>query len=214
MPNLRSWSFLRYLARLQVGLFLFGCGIAILLEAQIGLDPWSAFHEGISAQLGWSFGRVSQAVGALLIVSSWFAFGVRPGIGTVCNMAMVGPWIDLLRVQAWFPHATNRVAGSSQFLLGLLVLGLGTAVYIGACLGAGPRDGFVLGLSRKSGRSIRLTRIKVELVVLGVALLMGGSIGLGTVLFALLMGPIMQTSLRLLRVSHDPSPTSHFGHSG
>jgi len=87
------------------------------------------------------------------------------------------------------------------------VLGLGTAVYIGARMGAGPRDGFVLGLSRKSGRSVRRTRIEVELVVLGVALLMGGSIGLGTVLFALLMGPIMQTSLKLFRVSHDPSPT-------
>jgi uncharacterized membrane protein YczE len=207
MPKLRSWSFLRYLTHLQVGLFLFGLGVAILLEAQIGLDPWSAFHEGISAQLGWSFGRVSQAAGALLIVSSWFAFEVRPGIGTVCNMALVGPWIDLLRVQAWFPEATNRVAGTLQFLLGMLVLGLGTAVYIGARMGAGPRDGFVLGLSGKSGRSVRRTRIEVELVVLGVALLMGGSIGLGTVLFALLMGPIMQTSLRLFRVSNDPSPT-------
>jgi uncharacterized membrane protein YczE len=122
-------------------------------------------------------------------------------------MALVGPWIDLLRVQALFPQATSWVAGTSQFLVGLLVLGLGTAVYIGARMGAGPRDGFVLGLSRRSGRSVRRTRIEVELVVLGVALLMGGSIGLGTVLFALLMGPIMQTALRLFRVSHDPSPT-------
>ena len=207
MPKLRSWSFVRSLARLQVGLFLFGLGVAILLEARIGLDPWSAFHEGTSAQVGWSFGRVSQAAGALLIVSSWFAFEVRPGIGTVCNMPLVGPWIDLLRVQAWFPEATSRVAGTLQFLVGMLVLGLGTAVYIGARMGAGPRDGFVLGLSSKSGRSVRRTRIEVELVVLGVALLVGGSIGLGTVLFALLMGPIMQTFLRLLRVSHDPSPT-------
>ena len=207
MPKFWSWLFLRYLLRLQVGLFLFGLGVAIMLEAQIGLDPWSAFHQGASRQLGWSFGRVSQATGALLIAGSWLALSVRPGFGTVCNMLLVGPWIDLLRVQVWFPHATDRIFGSSQFLVGMLTLGLASAVYIGARLGAGPRDGFVLGLSRRSGVSIRATRIRVELGVLGLAILLGGSIGLGTVIFALLMGPIMQTALKMLRVSDDPSPS-------
>ncbi len=211
MQRFRSWSFVRYVLRLQVGLFLFGCAVAIMLEAQIGLDPWSALHEGVSTQLGWSFGRVAQGIGALLILCSWLTLGVRPGFGTVCNMALVGPWIDVLRVQAWFPHATTRVLGSSQFLVGLLMMGLASAVYIGARLGAGPRDGFVLGLSRRLDWSIRATRIRIEVVVLLVAFLIGGSIGLGTVLFAFLMGPIMQTALKLFRVSHDPSPTYESG---
>ncbi len=207
MKRFLSWSFLRYVLRLQVGLFLFGCAVAIMLEAQIGLDPWSAFHQGVSAQSGLSFGRVAQGVGALLILFSWLTLGVRPGFGTVCNMALVGPWIDVLRIQAWFPHATTRLLGSSQFLVGLLMMGLASAVYLGARLGAGPRDGFVLGLSRRLDWSLRATRIRIEVVVLLLALVIGGSIGLGTVLFALLMGPIMQGALKLFRVSHDPSPT-------
>lgn len=207
MPLLPSWSFLRHMLRLQVGLFLFGCAVAVMLGAQIGLDPWSALHEGISSRLGWSFGRVTQTVGALLILTSWLSLGVRPGIGTVFNMALVGPWIDLLRLQAWFPYATDRILGSVQFLIGLLMMGLASAVYIGARLGAGPRDGFVLGLSRRSGWSIRATRIRIDVAVFGLAVLIGGSVGLGTVLFALLMGPIMQASLKMFRVSSDPSPS-------
>jgi uncharacterized membrane protein YczE len=202
-----SWTFLKHFIRLHIGLFLFGCAVTLMLEAQIGLDPWSAFHDGASRQLGWSFGRVSQATGAVLIVSSWLAMRVRPGIGTVCNMLLVGPWVDLLRVQPWIPFTPTGVSGTVQFVLGLVVMGLASAVYLGARLGAGPRDGFVLGLSLKVGTSLRATRISVEVMVLVLAVLIGGPIGLGTVVFALLMGPIMQTFLRLFRVSHDPSPS-------
>jgi len=207
LRDLWSWTFLKHLIRLQLGLFLFGCAVTLMLEAQIGLDPWSAFHDGASRQLGWSFGRVSQATGAVLIVSSWLAMRVRPGIGTVCNMLLVGPWVDLLRVQPWIPFAPTGVSGTLQFILGLVIMGLASAVYLGARLGAGPRDGFVLGLSMKVGRSLRATRIFVEVSVLVLAVWIGGPIGLGTIVFAVLMGPIMQTSLRLFRVSHDPSPS-------
>jgi len=178
-----------------------------MLEARIGLDPWSSFHEGVSIRTGWSFGRVSQVVGALLILFSWFTMRVRPGIGTVSNMLIVGPWVDLIRVQPWIPHGPGGVLGVATFCAGLVLVGLASATYIGARLGAGPRDGFVLALSRKFGRSLRATRISIELVVLMVGFALGGPIGLGTVLFAVLMGPIMQASLRLFGVGHDPSPT-------
>jgi uncharacterized membrane protein YczE len=182
-----------------------------MLEAQIGLDPWSSFHEGVSIRTGLSFGRVSQATGALLIVVSWITMRVRPGIGTVSNMLIIGPWVDLIRVQPWIPQGSGGVAAIASFCGGLVLIGLASATYIGARLGAGPRDGFILALSRKFGRSLRATRISIELVVLAVAFALGGPIGLGTVLFAALMGPIMQTSLRVFGVGHDPSPTWRMG---
>jgi len=177
-----------------------------MLEARIGVDPWSTLHEGLSLWSGLSFGRVSQIIGAGLIAWSWWAFRVQPGVGTVFNMLLVGPWVDLLRVQTLIPWLAGGVGGVLQFLVGILLLGLATAVYLGARLGAGPRDGFVMGLSRRVERSLRKTRIGVEIVVLALGALLGGPIGLGTILFALLMGPTMQSSLKLFLVPHDPSP--------
>jgi uncharacterized membrane protein YczE len=206
MDLLRSRAFWQDMARLQVGLFLFGFAVSLMLEARIGLDPWSSFHEALSVRSGLSFGRVSQVVGLLLIVFSRLALEVRPGIATICNMLIIGPWVDALRPQAWFPRAGGDVAGTVQFVVGVLVMGVGTAVYIGARLGAGPRDGLAMGLSRRIGKSLRSSRIGIEISVLAAAFLLGGSIGLGTLIFALLMGPTMQASLKLFAVPHDPSP--------
>ena len=202
----RSASFWAHMARLQVGLFLFGAALTLMLEADIGLDPWSSFHEALSVRSGLSFGRISQGIGLLLILFSALVLSVRPGIATVLNMLIIGPWVDVLRAQSWFPRADGGVAGTVQFLIGIGVLGLGTAVYIGARLGAGPRDGLAMGLSRRIERSLRGTRVGIEVGVLAMAALLGGPIGLGTLLFAILMGPTMQASLKLFRVSHDPSP--------
>ena len=209
-PHAEVWTlpFWWCMLRLQLGLFLFGLAIALMLEARIGVDPWSTLHEGASLRLGISFGRVAQLVGAVLILVSWVSFRVRPGIGTVCNMLLVGPWVDLLRVQPVFPWAPGGVSGVIQFLVGILALGVATPVYLGARFGAGPRDGFVMGLSRRIEKSLRRTRIGVEVVVLTLGALLGGPIGLGTLLFAGLMGPTMQAGLRLFDVSHDPSPGS------
>lgn len=206
MDLLRSGAFWQDMARLQVGLFLFGFAVSLMLEARIGLDPWSSFHEALSLRSGLSFGRVSQIVGLALIVFSRLALEVRPGIATICNMLIIGPWVDVLRPQAWFPHAGGVVTGTLQFVTGVLVMGLGTAVYIGARLGAGPRDGLAMGLSRRIGRSLRSSRIGIEVTILAAAFLLGGSIGFGTLVFALLMGPTMQASLKLFAVPHDPSP--------
>lgn len=193
-------------ARLQFGLFLFALSIAVMLGASIGLDPWSAVHGGLSDQTGLSFGRVTQFIGLALIGLSWVWLGVRPGAGTVFNMLVIGPWIDLLRGQGWVPvQGTLGALGVVQFLAGIAINGIATGVYIGARFGAGPRDGFVLGLATKSARSVRVTRIGIEVTLLVAAFLLGGSIGLGTLLFALLMGPAMQASLRIMGVSTDPN---------
>lgn len=177
-----------------------------MVEARIGLDPWSSLHEGLSLRTGLSFGRISQGIGLLLIVGSRIFLGVRPGIATICNMLLVGPWIDFFRALDGFPSQGDLLPGVLQFLIGVVVLGLATATYIGARLGAGPRDGLAMGLARRIDRSLRMTRNGIELTVLIAGFSLGGPIGLGTVIFALLMGPVMQTSLRLFRVSTDPSP--------
>jgi uncharacterized membrane protein YczE len=201
---LRSRAFWWDMARLQIGFFLFGLAISLMLEAHIGLDPWSAFHDVLSRRSGLSFGRISQGVGLLLIVCSGLALAVRPGIATILNMALIGPWVDVIRPFVEF--SPGPVLAVVQFVGGVGILGVASAVYIGAGLGTGPRDGLVLGLSRRIRRSLRASRIGVEVVILIVAWGLGGSIGLGTVIFALLMGPTMQASLRIFAVSHDPSP--------
>lgn len=203
---LRSREFWLDMLRLQVGLFLFGLAVSLMLEARIGLDPWSSFHDVISVRSGLSFGRISQMVGLTLIVLSRVILDVRPGIATVLNMLVIGPWVDILRPHVRFFESGGLVSGTAQFLTGIVVMGVGTAVYIGARLGAGPRDGLAMGLSRRIGRSLRASRIGIEVTVLAAAAVLGGSIGLGTLLFAVLMGPTMQASLRLFSVSHDPSP--------
>jgi hypothetical protein len=204
MDLLRSGRFWLDMGRLQLGLFLFGLAVALMLEARIGLDPWSAFHEILSVRSHLSFGRISQAVGLALIVFSSLVLAVRPGVATICNMLIIGPWVDVLRPHVGF--AQGDVTGVIQFVGGILVMGIGTAIYIGARLGAGPRDGLAMGLSRRIGRSLRASRIGIEVTVLLAAAGLGGSIGLGTLIFAVLMGPTMQGSLKLFAVSHDPSP--------
>jgi len=202
-----TWNFWRHMARLQLGLFLFGLAVALMLEAHIGLDPWSSLHDALSVRLGLSFGRIAQGVGLVLIVFSGVVLSVRPGLATICNMLIIGPWVDVLRAQEWFPSQAAFAPGTVQFVGGVLVMGLATAVYIGARMGAGPRDGLTMGLAKRVNRSLRFTRNSIEVTVLAAAFLLGGSIGLGTLIFAVLMGPTMQTSLSLFGVSHDPSPS-------
>ena len=196
---LTTASFWRRLAQLNLGLMVFGVSISLMLRAHIGLDPWSALHQGLSERTGLPFGRVTQLVGLLLIAFSFFVLHQRPGLGTALNMLLVGPWIDLFQAQSWLPEIPQGawVRGVVLFALGVVLTGLAIGLYITARFGAGPRDDLVLGSALKLGRSIRLTRGMLELSVLVLGFLLGGSVGLGTVLFALLIGPVMQFFLRV-----------------
>lgn len=181
---------------------LFGLGIALMLRAEIGLDPWSVFHEGLSLRTGLSFGRVTQLVGVALILVAYGFLRVQPGLGTLMNMLLVGPWVNLFRGQAWLPLAEGWIWGAAQFLLGTFLVGLASGLYIAARFGAGPRDGFVLGLAQRLGISVRASRLALELTVLTTGFALGGPPGLGTVLFALSIGYFMQLSLALFRYRH------------
>lgn len=190
-------EFWRRLVKLNLGLMVLGSGIAVMLEADIGLGPWTVFHQGVSLVTGVSIGRAMQGVGLLVLVLSVALTRVRPGVGTALNMLLVGPWVDLFRSLPVMPHAGSYALGVAQFIFGLCLQGLGTGLYITARLGAGPRDGLVLGLARHARLSVRATRTALELLVLVTGALLGGQIGLGTVLFAFGIGPSMQFFLRL-----------------
>lgn len=197
---LRAVSSVRFwqrLAQLNLGLLTLGLGIALMLDADIGLGPWTVFHQGLSFVTGLSFGRVMQGVGLVVLLLSMVLTRTRPGLGTALNMLLVGPWVDFFRSLPYFPHPPGYAVGVAQFLAGLTLQGLGTGLYITARFGAGPRDGLVLGLSNVLSVSVRAARTGLELLVLASGWLMGGQVGLGTVLFALGIGPLMQFFLRL-----------------
>lgn len=194
---LRRAAFWGRVAQFLTGLAGMGLGLAVMLEAGIGVGPWAVFHEGIARVTPLSFGQALMSVGVVIAALAWWWTAERPGPGTVVNMLLVGPFVDLFRAVGVVPAQEALALGTVQFLIGAMIVGIASGLYISARFGAGPRDMFVLGLSRLLGGSVRRTRTGVEVVVLIVGVVLGGSVGLGTLLFALVIGPAMQTSLRL-----------------
>jgi uncharacterized membrane protein YczE len=183
--------------QLQIGILLCGLGLALVLNADLGADPWTVFHVGVANNLALSVGTVIQVTGVFFLLMAWALFQTPVGIGSIFNMALVGPWIDLFL--KYLPSTSKNWVAISELSCGLFIIGLATALYITADMGAGPRDSFILGLSQKSGFSIKHTRFAVEIVALGAGFLLDGPIGIGTVIFALGIGPLMQFFLDRLR---------------
>ena len=179
------------LARCAFGLFLFGLGITFFIRAQLGLAPWDVFHTGVSDKTDVAVGTIIIVVGVFLLLL-WIPLRQRPGLGTIMNAVEIGLVVNLTKPIIGEPdHIVGRLA---LMLSGLVIVGFGSAIYIGSGLGAGPRDGLMLGLSER-GISIRLARTAIELAVLVTGIVLGGPIGLGTVAFALGIGPIVQVLL-------------------
>jgi len=185
----------RVLARLPgliVGLALFGAAIAVMAQAGLGLGPWEAFHQGLSRQTGLALGTVSILVG-IPVLALWWPIGVRPGIGTLLNIALVGTTTNLTLPLVPAPSALPvRLA---MMLAGVLAIGVASGIYLAADLGAGPRDGLMTGLHRRFGWPIFAVRTTIEVSVLIVGWLLGGTVGLGTLVFAFGIGPIVQWAL-------------------
>ena len=181
-------------AQLMVGLFGCGLAVALMIRSDLGLGPWDAFHVGLHRITGLTVGVVSIVVGLVIICGTWF-IGVRPGAGTLVNMVMIGVFIDLLLPVV--PEAPHWGWGLGYYLLAIAVFGVATGAYLGARLGSGPRDGLMIGLSERSGWSVSRVRTGVELAVLAAGWLMGGRVGVGTVLFAFSVGPAMQWGMQL-----------------
>jgi uncharacterized membrane protein YczE len=169
----------------------------MLLRAGLGLAPWDVLHQGLSRITGASVGTMVIAV-SFVILLSWIPLRQRPGIGTIANALLVGVALDLTMLV--LDDATAWPGRVALLVGGVLVNGLATALYIGALLGPGPRDGLMTGLVRRTGRSTRFVRTSIEVAVLAVGWLLGGTVGIGTVVFALAIGPIVHALLPLLTV--------------
>jgi uncharacterized membrane protein YczE len=183
---------------LLVGLVLFGVGIAFMAAGGLGLGPWEAFHQGIARLTGQSLGTVSVVVG-IPILALWWPIGERPGIGTIANVVVIGAATNL--ALAVLPVPVIVVVQLAYMLGGVVLIGLASGLYLAADLGAGPRDGLMTGLHHRFGWSIRRARTAIEVTVLILGWLLGGTIGLGTLVFALGIGPLVQVFLGIF----DPS---------
>jgi hypothetical protein len=188
----------RRLVQLYVGLVLYGISLALMVRAQLGLDPWDVLHEGLANRLPLTFGQVVIVVGALVLLA-WIPLRQRPGLGTISNVFVIGLAVDA--ALAVLP-APEPMAWRITFLAaGVVLNSVATAAYIGARLGPGPRDGLMTGLVARTRRSVRIVRTSIELSVLAGGWLLGGTVGLGTVLYAISIGPLVHFLLPLLTVS-------------
>ena len=187
----------RRLPRLAVGLLIFGMGIALLVRSDIGLGPWDVLHQGLSDRTGIPIGTVGILVG-LPVLALWWPVGVRPGIGTLLNVLVVGITIDV--ALALVPDV-RAVPGQVALMAGgVVAMGFGSGLYIGAGLGPGPRDGLMVGLQARGFGSVRTARTGIELSVMLLGWTLGGTIGPGTVVQALAIGPMVQVFLHHFRL--------------
>jgi uncharacterized membrane protein YczE len=187
----------RRLAQLYVGLVLYGISLGLMLRAQLGLDPWDVLHEGLANRLPLTFGQVVIVIGALVLLA-WIPLRQRPGLGTISNVFVIGFAVDAALAVLPTPEP---MAWRVAFLVsGVVLNSVATAAYIGARLGPGPRDGLMTGLVARTGRSVRLVRTSIELSVLAGGWLLGGTVGVGTVLYAVSIGPLVHVLLPRLTV--------------
>jgi uncharacterized membrane protein YczE len=188
----------RRLAQLYIGLILYGSSSALMVRSHLGLDPWDVFHQGVSRRIGWSIGTVVIVVGALVLVS-WIPLRQWPGLGTLSNVVLVGASLDW--ALALLPTPGVLAVRIGYLTAGILLCGVATGLYIGANFGPGPRDGLMTGIARRTGWSIRLTRTGIEASVLLAGFLLGGTVGVGTVVYAVTIGPLAQVFLRRFAIA-------------
>jgi uncharacterized membrane protein YczE len=184
----------RRLGRCVTGLVLCGIGFALLVQADLGLDPWDVFHQGVSDRTGLPIGTVAILTGFVLLLV-WIPLKERPGVGTILNALLIGSVMDLALPR--LPDPAGTVGRWTMLLTGIAIAGVGIGLYIGAGLGPGPRDGIMTGLARR-GATVRLARTGIELSALAAGWALGGTVGIGTVVFALAIGPVVQVTLELL----------------
>lgn len=191
----------RRLIQLYAGLALYGASSALLVAAGLGLEPWNVLHQGLAELTGLTIGVVSIAVGAVVLLL-WIPLRQRPGLGTVSNVFVVGLAMD--GTLALLPDVRALAVRVPLLLAGIVLNGAATGLYIAASFGPGPRDGLMTGLHRRTGRSIRLMRTVVEVTVVVTGFALGGTIGVGTVLYAVSIGPLAQLFLKVFDVRPAP----------
>ncbi|UJA06928.1 YczE/YyaS/YitT family protein [Streptomyces collinus] len=191
----------RRLTQLYAGLALYGASSALLVASGLGLEPWNVLHQGLAELTGLTIGVVSIVVGAGVLLL-WIPLRQRPGLGTVSNVFVVGLAMD--GTLALLPGVHGLAVRVPLLVAGIVLNGAATGLYIAASFGPGPRDGLMTGLHRRTGRSLRLMRTAVEVTVVVTGFALGGTIGVGTLLYALSIGPLAQLFLRVFAVPAAP----------
>ncbi len=190
-PGTAAGAFAPRFAQLIAGLVLYGIALALLVIAGLGLDPWDVLHQGLARHTPLPIGTWSIIVG-VAVLGFWIPLRLRPGIGTVCNAVIIGSVLDATLAVAPVPQALSlRVL---CLVCGTLLAGVATGAYIGADLGPGPRDGLMVGIAGR-GHSIRVVRTSLEVSVLAAGFVLGGTVGVGTVVYALCIGPIAHVTI-------------------
>ncbi|WP_233358728.1 membrane protein YczE [Thermomonospora amylolytica] len=201
-PDGRRRLLARRLVQLYGGLALYGLGIALQVDSGLGNDPWDVFHQGLALRFGLSIGAWIIIAGALVMLL-WIPLRQRPGLGTVSNVIFVGLFADLFL--AVLPDPEVTAARWAYLIAAILVGGFATGCYIGAGFGPGPRDGLMTGLAAR-GHSIRVVRTGIELAVVTVGWLLGGTVGIGTLLYAVTIGPLAHVFIPALEIKRLPAP--------
>lgn len=211
LQQLRAGRLGRRLPQLYAGLFLYGFSMAMMIKANLGLDPWDVLHQGLARYLPFSFGTVTIIVGAVVLLL-WIPLRQWPGLGTVSNVFVVGLSADF---GLWLlPTPEGLPIRIGLMVLSVVLNGLAGAAYIGSHFGPGPRDGLMTGLVARTGGSLRLIRTGIEVGVLAIGFLLGGTVGVGTVLYAIGIGPLVQFFLPYVAVRLDVPGFGHGSDSG
>ena len=203
LKPIRWNTFVRDLFVIQIGFLLYGLGLTLLIRANFGTSTWLVLEIALADLLGISIGTMTVVMGFIILIIALFS-REKIGWGTLGNILSIGPWLNLFLSLITIPdeNLTLRIA---LFLLAVVVLGIATAVYIGVDAGAGPRDSLMLAIHRLTGFSVRVARGSIEVVVVAIGWLLGGPAGLGTLAFALLIGPSVQWAFKVFNVHpHKP----------
>jgi len=184
--------------RLFLGFFLYAVGIVMTINAGLGLSPWGVFHQGLSKTIGITMGQATIVTGfAIVTINS--ILGEKVGVGTLLNMIFVGTFMDILMLNNIIPIFKNITLKFLMLLCGMVTIGFATYFYLGVGVGSGPRDGLMVSIVKKTKKSVRLVRFCIETIPLIIGYILGGSVGIGTVIMAFIMGPIVQTVFRILK---------------
>jgi uncharacterized membrane protein YczE len=203
IAQLHAGRLARRLVQLYVGLVLYGFSIALMVRSHLGLAPWDVLHSGLTKHVPIDIGQALVIV-SFVVMLAWIPLRELPGLGTISNAIVIGLSTDLFLMVLARPDA--MALRITLLVLGVVLQGVATAAYIGAQFGRGPRDGLMTGLSRRTGRSLRLVRTLMELTVVAIGLLLGGVAGLGTILYAVSIGPLSQALLPPFLVATERVP--------
>lgn len=193
----------RRLIQLFAGLILYGLAIALLVRADVGLDPWDVLHQGLAERTGLPFGLVVNGLGVLILLM-WIPLRERPGVGTVANVLVIGVVAEF--AMRFIATPDGWLLRWLMFAAGIVGNGIATGAYVGAGLGPGPRDGLMTGIVRRTGWPVKYVRTAIEVAVVAIGWLLGGSVGLGTVVYALTIGPCVHVFLPMFTIGRTEAP--------